>query len=642
MSRFNSSHPTSKEIMDTAINVASMTGATDSDKIGNAIALAVSTGKKVVMIPQISPINGSTWLIDRAILLPSNLTLILNNCYLKLNTGVKDNIITNAGARTTPLTSNTDIHILGIGNAFIDGDGNNNHFTFPQEQHSFKRVGILLFNTSYFSVKNIIVRNTQGWGMSCEHGCHSGLIENIRFRQTANIENQDGIDIRKGCHDITIQNIYGATGDDVVALTGLRYQDIYGETTEVGGLDTYGSDNDIYRINIRNIHARTCGCVLVRMTPHNGVNIYDIDIDGVYDNAPRFDTVWTHSYATVLVGDNGYWMYDPVTETNRPSTKDELRNINIRNVYSHAVTGVMFRWSCRDVSVSNVKCEYDIENGIEFVNSLQNGGYAQWENIKIDNVFFNRYQAASYGGTAYTPANWKGRVIGFTGGGTFNAIDIVLNNFTINSCRYILYLPSCVTNSTNLVSLILSNFNIGTVSNAPIYDTGSSGGYFKAFLSNWITRDRNNIYTDNATYTTKLYTQSSINVLLKGNMPVLNALDNTTNLTNSTSQVTITPASGLSLYTSAINKITKNSDGLIVVNFDVYSESGDNITPTSVIFTLPIGYRPSLNVYTPVGYYTVAAEKGVAWGVVTSDGSVIYQGAVNTKYVNGTLSYYIS
>ena len=35
------------------------------------------------------------------------------------------------------------------------------------------------------------------------------------------ILNQDGLDLRQGCHDIAIENITGYTGDDLVALTDI-------------------------------------------------------------------------------------------------------------------------------------------------------------------------------------------------------------------------------------------------------------------------------------------------------------------------------------------------------------------------------------------------------------------------------------
>ena len=74
-----------------------------------------------------------------------------------------------------------------------------------------------------------------------------------------NMENQDGVDNRNGCHDILITDITGRTGDDMVALTAIANDDepyLPGGslcTTHVMPNDWSKRDRDIHDIVIRNV-----------------------------------------------------------------------------------------------------------------------------------------------------------------------------------------------------------------------------------------------------------------------------------------------------------------------------------------------------------------------------------------------------
>lgn len=97
-------------------------GGSDSDRIERAIAMALKTGANSVEIPRVNAHRETAeWLIDRAILLPSDFTLVLHDCLIRLSPGTRDNIITNTGARTSPLSSNKNIKIVGKGNAILSG-----------------------------------------------------------------------------------------------------------------------------------------------------------------------------------------------------------------------------------------------------------------------------------------------------------------------------------------------------------------------------------------------------------------------------------------------------------------------------------------------------------------------------------------
>ena len=66
----------------------------DSTAIQNAIRLAIETGCGCVLIPPKKTPDGEIipWQIDHTILLPSNITIVLDGCHLRLKDNVFENI----------------------------------------------------------------------------------------------------------------------------------------------------------------------------------------------------------------------------------------------------------------------------------------------------------------------------------------------------------------------------------------------------------------------------------------------------------------------------------------------------------------------------------------------------------------------
>ena len=98
---------------------------TDIERINRAIDAAAETGGRVV-IPRVNVRGGQRrdlWLIDSAILLPSHVTLELDNCRIKLSDRCRDNLIrsANCGLGITDIRPLQNIHIRGIGHAVLEG-----------------------------------------------------------------------------------------------------------------------------------------------------------------------------------------------------------------------------------------------------------------------------------------------------------------------------------------------------------------------------------------------------------------------------------------------------------------------------------------------------------------------------------------
>lgn len=325
----------------------------DSDRIEAAIAAALKVGVNSIEIPRVDLVHGKTeWLIDRAILIPSDFTLLLNDCLIRLSPGTQDNIITNAGARTTPLSENNNIRIIGKGNATLSG-GLEAHFDPPGDKSGFQTIGILLFNTKHFTIDGFQMEETQAWAISVENGCAYGRIANIDFSNTNKYPNQDGVDVRKGCHDIVIENITGITGDDVVALTGLRSNDptVDKVRMQIGGNGITEAD-DIYNITINNIKAKCVGGhAMVRLLNQDGIKMYNIVVSNVTDTSSDGEvfpnTKRNRHAAAIRIGEERYW-------TIRPNVLGETYNIFVDNVISRAEVIVLINGTLKNSVLKNI------------------------------------------------------------------------------------------------------------------------------------------------------------------------------------------------------------------------------------------------------------------------------------------------
>ena len=311
--------------------------ANGNEYISSAISAAIENRSRTATV-------SGKWEIDREIRLPSNFTLILQDCHLRMSDGSFCNMFVNEHHDTelgrTIDGRDRNINIIGRGEAIIDGGKYNG---LSEKNHSrdgmppiWKNNLILFTNVEGFKISGISCRNQRWWALNFIY-CSYGYLGNIDFcaNDTAIdadgneyhylkrekydevlVKNADGIDLRQGCHDIVIENITGFTEDDTVALTGLNGR--LERTFAVAGLSS-----DICNVEIRNI-ASASFCTNVRLLNQGDIKLHDILIDGVYDKAQESPHMESGIFA-VRVGDTH--LYGP-----RHSTKEETYNIQIRNV----------------------------------------------------------------------------------------------------------------------------------------------------------------------------------------------------------------------------------------------------------------------------------------------------------------------
>lgn len=347
----------------------------DSCSIQNAITKAKEIGCDKVVIPRYNQRTASfIWVIEKTIKLPSDITLILDNCHLLMADNTFCNMITNENCRTelgkTPDGRQKNIIIEGRGRAVLDGgkynglaEDNDNKETGP---YPTDNCTLMMTNVQGFTVKNLHFRHQRYWAMNflfCSNGKISdidfmadhtfvdenGVIQNVLTREYPHssicVKNADGIDVRAGCHDIIVENITGFTEDDTIALTGLPSRSTQRFAVE-------GLSFDIRNIIIRNINSATL-YANVRLLNQGGVKLYNVLVDGIMDSSKDFPGLKRGSSA-VRIGDRNIY-------GDRHATADETYNITVRNVFSRAIAPLNIVCEMKNFNCDNI-LSFDTEN----------------------------------------------------------------------------------------------------------------------------------------------------------------------------------------------------------------------------------------------------------------------------------------
>lgn len=359
-------------------------GRDDSESIQNAIDAAEASGIRTVVIPRICDRTGrDEWIITKSILLPSDITVILDDCHLTLADGIYENIFRNKNMYTDislrPEGVQRGIRIIGRGGAVLDGGGGNDLTQVTScvdgRPHIWFNNFILLHHVEDYVLENFKCINLRWWAIN-QVCCRHGRLSNLSFFNGIRTQNQDGINLRIGCSDILIENITGRTGDDVVALTALPcWDDKY--------LLVEGGDIDIHDITIRNVRAHTSQSV-VALRNQDGAKIYRVSIENICDVGGEY-TPW----GVVRIGENNYFW-------ERPSKLGETYEINVSGVYSRCRGTVFVNATLKDSSIRNVYAGGTSMSAIStfimpsksWVGCMIEGGVTM-QNVVFENIHYN-------------------------------------------------------------------------------------------------------------------------------------------------------------------------------------------------------------------------------------------------------------
>jgi len=323
----------------------------DTEKIQSAVNAAKGTTNRVVISSKRTG-RENVWLLDSAILLPGNMTVILENCTIQLSDQCRDNIFRsdNIGIGITDPVWNNDISIIGVGDAVLKGadnpratgDGARTLVSSVQkgrvsygsdagkegvkQKGDWRNIMILIGYVDGFRLKNVTIENAHAWAVSFER-THNADISDIRFNcpdkqivdgREVFIANRDGIDLRHGCKNFRINNISGVTGDDFIALSilGLDAENQEGGTlasTMVTSRKWHGPEDDTEKVYISNIQCHSLTrAVAIRANGQAGIS-------NVYINGLIFEG----GYNALLVGGKGYG------ESSFPGKINNIYGVNI-------------------------------------------------------------------------------------------------------------------------------------------------------------------------------------------------------------------------------------------------------------------------------------------------------------------------
>ena len=392
----------------------------DSKNIQAAIDLSVKEGHGHVVIPACNKRTGEhIWIIDETIKLPSHICVEIDNAHLRMAEGVMCRMFENENADLeigkTAAGLQEDITIQGRGNAILDGGKHNG---LREDTHNknglpniFHNITIYLHNVRNFKIDGLIISDQRFWAVTFMFSSY-GAVSNIHFEITDKAwrkghplnpehpwRNQDGIDLRVGCHDIELFNITGETGDDTIALTALaekgkkpdRYEDMY---------YCHHLSPDIYNVSIRNVKAFNNHCAVVRLLCHFGIKLYNISMDDIWDATPDENPIAVadgqRTACCVKIGENAYFGNDP----EQCCKHGQMRNIKINNIYSSGLSAVNMNCTVCDVEIHNIQVG---EKGIHAVsasfitsgrhNALdKDSNITRLENVLVDGVLWNSKQ----------------------------------------------------------------------------------------------------------------------------------------------------------------------------------------------------------------------------------------------------------
>ena len=235
-----------------------------------AVIDSLGTKPKVIEVGSQGPDLDGRWVLTKAIIVPSNTTLVFHGSRLFMADNVSDNMIRNLHAETGDSMRDENIHILGLGGAELDGNAVNQ----VRQAQVYKNFGIAFHKVDKASIKGIVLGPTEGWGMGLEN-VNDLFVESIRFQQDGKTANQDGVHVCGPGSRICIANIIGTVADDAIAIdAGAGAEDYRGSARGSGGL----LENIVVsNVSVKNLHS---GAV-VRTVASKGKSLDGVFISNV-------------------------------------------------------------------------------------------------------------------------------------------------------------------------------------------------------------------------------------------------------------------------------------------------------------------------------------------------------------------------
>ena len=369
-----------KELPFLTPNEKGIVGTSDAASIQKAIDAAAENGINKVVIPRYNKRSDSNaWVIDATIRVPANMMLVLDNCRLERAAGFAGTMITNSNAETEDgkliAGEQTNIRIQGKGNVVLGGNGQ-----------------ILnLHNVRNFTVEGFCVEGSAGEAISLMY-CAYGKVCNIDFAGDFAAENQDGVVLRSGCHDVTVENITGVVGGNVITLIAEA-----GPELEVAA-HVMGIVVDVRNIIVKNIKA-TCSGSLVKLFNQDGRMLYNILIESVEDTSADYSE--NRPFSAVMIGDVN------AKPNDRAALPGETKTITVRNLFTRARYGVTICGALTNTLLESIHIHGDGEYAVATIGEET----TKLASILCKGIFYTVEQRS--GEQAKAAADYTGAVVAF-------------------------------------------------------------------------------------------------------------------------------------------------------------------------------------------------------------------------------------
>lgn len=224
--------------------------------------------------------DSAEYVITQAIEIPSNTTIEIVNCTIRLADNTIDNIFRTANCKpnpnnlygfsiSNPLEVVKNIRIIGTGNAKVIHC--TNFEVSGMHNIGWRGCTTYFWNVNGFEVTGFTLEKNLCWSQ-CFCGCRYGSIHDIEPKTER--ENGDGISLGNGSHDIQVYNITGYTEDDVLPIwtaDEMRYSVRPAEVDKPITPHNLG-------IYINPITRRQCYNIWI-----NNIKVYNVDNAGIFD-----------------------------------------------------------------------------------------------------------------------------------------------------------------------------------------------------------------------------------------------------------------------------------------------------------------------------------------------------------------------
>ncbi len=359
---------------------------TDTERLQQAVDAARLHGG-IVRIPAWNANGTFLWRLDHAVLLPGDITVMLDNCTIQLSDSCRDNMFrsANVGVGIEQPGWLRNIRLVGIGNVVLKGADNprstgdgarmlalypdreiargnrgvsyGSDAAYPDRKQTgdWRNIMILIAQVDGFALKNVRIENSHAWAVSFERTHNAELSDIFIYNpeeitvqgRIVKVFNKDGIDLRQGCKNFRIYNISGFTADDFIALSSLDVKPALTRSngsllsTMVTRAGWYGPEDDTEQVFISNIQCRSvCRAIAIRASDSAG--IHHVYINGLTSQEVKGEG---GKHNALLVGGKGY---------GELSHAGKINNIYAMNITSTGHAAIMVEAPVADCHFMNI------------------------------------------------------------------------------------------------------------------------------------------------------------------------------------------------------------------------------------------------------------------------------------------------